>query len=241
MLAIAGGKGGCGKTMTALGVGAALPGRPLAVDADWDLPNLHRLAAVYRDRDEDGNQRQDARVSSCSATPAIDTEPVRIERLGGLTIVPAPETRSECDVADWLARIRGVEIGACGKGDGGEIDCGHVDSGQIVVDCPAGASPDATAPLSVADATLLVTTPQPAAIRDTMKTAAMARTLDAPPVGTVVCGADSPPDGIQAALDAPVVGCIPTADPPVLDQSGVASAYHAVAKEVTQIRRSPDC
>ncbi|MFB6131800.1 MAG: MinD/ParA family protein [Halanaeroarchaeum sp.] len=49
MLAIAGGKGGVGKTTTALGVGVALAARrrdPIVVDADVDLPNLHLVANV---------------------------------------------------------------------------------------------------------------------------------------------------------------------------------------------------
>ncbi|MFW5937921.1 MAG: P-loop NTPase, partial [Halanaeroarchaeum sp.] len=49
MLAIAGGKGGVGKTTTALGVGVALATRrrdPVVVDADADLPNLHLVADV---------------------------------------------------------------------------------------------------------------------------------------------------------------------------------------------------
>jgi septum site-determining protein MinD len=49
MLAIAGGKGGVGKTTTALGLAAALPDRPLVVDADCDMPNLHALAGVPAD------------------------------------------------------------------------------------------------------------------------------------------------------------------------------------------------
>ena len=48
MLAIAGGKGGVGKTTTALGLAAALPDRPLVVDADRDMPDLHALAGVSR-------------------------------------------------------------------------------------------------------------------------------------------------------------------------------------------------
>ncbi len=48
MLAIAGGKGGVGKTTTALGLAAALPDRPLVVDADRDMPDLHALAGVPR-------------------------------------------------------------------------------------------------------------------------------------------------------------------------------------------------
>jgi septum site-determining protein MinD len=49
VLAVAGGKGGCGKTTTTLGVAlaAAREGRSvLAVDADVDVPDLHRLAGV---------------------------------------------------------------------------------------------------------------------------------------------------------------------------------------------------
>ncbi|MDZ5813368.1 P-loop NTPase, partial [Halorubrum sp. AD140] len=48
MIAVAGGKGGSGKTTTTLGLARALSrrGAPVvAADADWDLPNLARLAA----------------------------------------------------------------------------------------------------------------------------------------------------------------------------------------------------
>lgn len=51
MVAVAGGKGGSGKTTTALGLlrAAAADGTPaLAVDADVDMPDLHRLALVDR-------------------------------------------------------------------------------------------------------------------------------------------------------------------------------------------------
>lgn len=52
MLAVAGGKGGSGKTTTALGLAGALVERrrrPLVVDCDLDAPNLHLRAGVSRD------------------------------------------------------------------------------------------------------------------------------------------------------------------------------------------------
>lgn len=52
MLAIAGGKGGSGKTTTAIGLGSVLASRrrdPILVDADVDMPNLH-IRAVTDDR-----------------------------------------------------------------------------------------------------------------------------------------------------------------------------------------------
>jgi septum site-determining protein MinD len=60
VLAVTGGKGGSGKTTTALGVASALAERrrrPLVVDCDLDAPNLHLRADVPRDPglDADGD------------------------------------------------------------------------------------------------------------------------------------------------------------------------------------------
>lgn len=49
MLAVTGGKGGTGKTTTALGLAASLSKRrrnPVVIDADVDMPNLHIRAGV---------------------------------------------------------------------------------------------------------------------------------------------------------------------------------------------------
>ena len=48
MLAVTGGKGGTGTTVSTLGLAVALGADALAVDADWTLPNLHALAGVGR-------------------------------------------------------------------------------------------------------------------------------------------------------------------------------------------------
>lgn len=52
VIAVAGGKGGCGKTTAVLGLATALVAlghRPIAVDADVDLPDLHIRAGVDRE------------------------------------------------------------------------------------------------------------------------------------------------------------------------------------------------
>jgi septum site-determining protein MinD len=58
----------------------------------------------------------------------------------------------------------------------------------VIVDSPCGAGPDATRPLDVADAVILVTRPTPSAVRDTVKTCAMARALGTPVVACAVVG-----------------------------------------------------
>lgn len=239
MLAIAGGKGGCGKTTTALGVGAALPGKQVVVDADWDLPNLHRLAETYLSGTDiprpktmphaGATDAGGADASAADAGAADDkqrielaelADTVELADLGNVRVVPAPVMASEHDVTRLLRHVR------------------NDTESHVLVDCPAGASPDATDPLSVADATLLVTTPHPAAIRDTMKTAAMARILDADPLGVVVSGAAAPPNRIEEALETAVLGCVPRVSPPVLTRPAATSAYRSIASRISDARQT---
>lgn len=87
MLAVAGGKGGCGKTTTALGLGHALTGEIVVVDTDRDMPNLHAMAGVDRE-------------------PMADnaTAPRRVD--DALSVLPAPSpTTSDAAVTTILERV----------------------------------------------------------------------------------------------------------------------------------------
>jgi len=201
MLAIAGGKGGSGKTTTTLGVARAIDGPTLAVDADCDLPNLHGLAGVPRDPPPGDHGHPD---------PFDPT---------GTRIVPAPRDAPD-GIGGLLRRLR----------EDGE-------SGLAVVDCPAGAGPDATVPLRVADRVLVVSTACVAGLRDAAKTAAMARAVGTSVAGGVVTRARLTPPGVEDLLGCPVVATVPEAADP-LDDGGVRRAYRRVARAVTRRQKT---
>ncbi|WP_135830543.1 MinD/ParA family ATP-binding protein [Halorussus halobius] len=186
MLAIAGGKGGCGKTTTTLGLAAALVRQrkaALAVDADPEMPDLHALAGVSRDPGVDAVAAgwPPGMVAGTAGPPAA-----------GAAVLPAA---SDSRVGASSSPSLSARLGAT--------------RGTVLLDCPAGAGPDAVEPLRLADAAVVVTTPEPACLRDAAKTAAMARELDLPVAGAVVSRAEAPPAGVADLLDCEVLGVVP--------------------------------
>ncbi len=178
MFAVAGGKGGCGKTTTTLGLAraAARTGEEvLAVDADADMPDLHRAAGVDRE-------------------PPLDAgPPMAVAQRAAPSIAVAAAPRGDAASASTLERCRTAR----------EV---------VLVDCPAGAGHDAAIPLRTADATVLVTTLEPASLRDAARTAAMSRAVGTPVAGTVVSRAGRAPPGVADLLETQTLGCVPHAD-----------------------------
>jgi len=157
MLAVAGGKGGGGKTTVTLCLARRLAERghaPVVVDADVDMPNLHVLAEV------------DRRPTASALVSDVHIEEVlhRSPRLPGVNVVTAGEPPSTGQALDRL-------------------DAWH---GPVLVDCPAGAGEDAIGPLRECDRTVLVTTTAREALADTHKTGAVARRLGADPLFALV-------------------------------------------------------
>ncbi|GCF15541.1 hypothetical protein Harman_34760 [Haloarcula mannanilytica] len=167
MLAIAGGKGGCGKTTVALGVAQALGTmgrRPLVVDTDRDMPNLHHRAGVDPTPGIDD-------ITSATGPTAVAQRAATVENVD---VLPC-QTASAAAIGSALD-----SLSRCDR--------------PVLLDCPAGAGPDTARPLRAADRTVLVSEPRRQSLTDTAKTAAMARMLDAPPVLTVLVSSDGSVD-----------------------------------------------
>jgi len=157
MIAIAGGKGGSGKTTTALGLARAFARQgedPIVADCDVDMPDLHVRAGI----DREGG------IAELADGAPIERACVRSNRVPGVRLLPAGD-RSHVGTA--LTELAGWH-------------------GPVLLDCPPGIGPDATCPLRHADHSVLVTTGQPQSLSDTEITARTARELGAEVLGTVV-------------------------------------------------------
>lgn len=202
MLAIAGGKGGGGKTTTTLGLATALDGRIVAVDVDCDMPDLHAMAGVDRDPTL-------ADLPGGDPAEVAQPHPTR----DGVAVIPAPRLDEAAALPASLSRL-----GAA--------------AAPTLLDCPAGAGPDAVRPLRAADAALVVSSLCAPALRDAAKTAAMARAVGTPVVGAALTRCRAAPDAVSELLDCPVLATVPKASPPVLDAGVVREAYARLANNL---------
>lgn len=213
MLAVAGGKGGCGKTTTTLGL-ALVAGRlghsVLTVDADVDVPDLHRVAGV-----EGPDDRHPDTFGPRDSEGQRDPVPRPVPGSPGVAVLPArPGTKFEVlhDRIQTVAR---------------EYDV-------VLLDCPSGGGRDAAIPLRIADRTVLVTTDEEPSVRDAAKTGAMARAVGTPVVGAVLTHAERVPDDVDALFDALAVEAVPSASSPLQDRA-ILHRYRRVLRRLPSI------
>lgn len=145
MLAIVGGKGGTGKTTTALGIAALLARRrrdPVVVDADVDMPNLHLRAGAG----DDG-------VSRLAAGDPLDAAADEAARYPGVDVLGA---RPGADLDGALRRLvtdRPVIIdGAAGASERAVTPLRYADGAVVVTRATPASVTDTTKTVRMARA-----------------------------------------------------------------------------------------
>lgn len=207
MIAIAGSKGGCGKSTVTLGLATAFaradPQTPaIAIDADRQLPNLH----VMTDRDREPTL---AALERESTLREIAQDHPRESAVG---IVPAPKP-SDAFEFDALA------------------DRAALEETQVLLDCPAGAGPDLVEPLRSADGVIVVAGDSERSLEAAATTIDVARRLGVPIYGAVLNRRSAVPDRATEWRGVPILGCVPDRPSPLANDE-VAAAFDEMVERL---------
>lgn len=225
VLAVTSGKGGVGKTTTAVNLAIALRqyGHSVAVlDADLGMPNVGTLLS-------------------------LDAPATLHDVLAGR----ATTAEATVEIGDGLGFVLGDRsLGGFADADPAGLDA-VVDAlaeryQYVLVDTGGGLSYEGVYPMELADAIVLVTSPVPAAISDTEKSAQLADRLGVPVRGIVVTHTveDTRPESIASELDVDFLGSVPTDDAivesaakrqPVIayaPESAATVAYYRIAERL---------
>ncbi|ELY53397.1 cell division ATPase MinD, partial [Natronolimnohabitans innermongolicus] len=191
--AIASGKGGVGKTTTTVNLGTALAEageRVAIVDADLGMANLAGFVSLS----PDSTTLHDVLAGDESiddATYQITDNIVAVP--SGTSLNEYAETSPE-ELRDVVSHLREA------------FD-------YVFLDVGAGVSHETVLPLGLADAVVLVSTPEPAAVHDSKKTLELTERAGGEVAGLLVTrtrpGSDISYDEIAARLETPLLGTIP--------------------------------
>ncbi|QCS41603.1 AAA family ATPase [Natrinema versiforme] len=212
MIAIAGAKGGCGKTVTTIGLAEAFGRRgtaAIAVDADRQLPNVHVAGGVDRE----------PTLEALEPGTNVDSVAQSSPRVSNVGLLSAPEPSTEVDFGTAFELL-------------------EADGVRTFVDCPSGAGPDVVEPLSAADGVIVVTTDGERSCSAAETTIEMARRLEIPVLGTVLNRCDSVPEAVESWTDVPVLGRVPDESSPLTNEA-TCVAYDELAQTLER-RASPD-
>ncbi|WP_246985767.1 MinD/ParA family ATP-binding protein [Halorientalis marina] len=221
---IAGGKGGVGKTTTAINVAVALEDAGhdvVVVDADLGMANLGAMLDI-----EHQPSLHQVLAGKAAVSDAITEGP------GGITVVPGErnlEAFADADPAKLRKVVKALSTAY-------EI---------VLIDTGAGLSHETTVPLGLADGVLLITTANDVAIGDTVKTAQLADRIEGDVVGAVLTRANDDTNVSEVAdkLDLEMLAVVPedqdaTQKEPLLindPDSYAAEAYRRLASTMEEI------
>ena len=221
--AIAGGKGGVGRTTTAINLGTALEAHAydvVVVDADLGMSNVAAMTGI-----EPEETIHDVLAGNATVEEAL------VELDSGLTLLPgewAIEAYGDADAANLKEVVETLR----------EM------YDVVLVDTSAGINHEKTVSVGLADGTILVTTASDVSLADTRKTAQLAERVGGNVLGTILTCVTSSAQVSDARerLEHPLLGVVPeelsvSIEPlVVVDETSVAGeAYRALAEAVVTI------
>ena len=194
IIVITSGKGGVGKTTTAINLGAAMNyfGKDtLVIDANLSTPNV----GIHLNSPEVPVSLNNILSKDAEVFEAV------YEHESGLKIIPSSLSINE------LKKIKPEKLSDFKK------DFQKV-SDYVVVDCAAGLGTEATSAIKLADELIIVTNPEMPAITDALKTIKLAEQLKIPVKGIVMTRVrkdkiEMQPETVKDMLEVPVIGMIP--------------------------------
>jgi septum site-determining protein MinD len=185
IIVITSGKGGVGKTTTAINLGAAMNyfGKDvLIIDGNLSTPNV-------------GIHLNHVLLGKADPREAV------YEHESGMKVMPSSLSIKE------LKRVKPAKIGDFRKDFKTMND-------YIIVDSAAGLSDEALATLDLADELIIITNAEMPAITDALKTIKLAEQMKKPIMGVIVTrvrkdNIEMTPEAVRDMLETPILGMIP--------------------------------
>lgn len=194
IIVITSGKGGVGKTTTAINLGAAINyfgKETLVIDANLTTPNV----GIYLNSPEVPVNLNHVLLKKAEAYEAV------YEHGSGLKIMPSSLSIKE------LKKIKSDKIKDFKK-DFKKL------SEYVIVDSAAGLGEEAMGALELADEIIIVSNPEMPAIADALKVIKLAEELKKPVMGVIITRVrkdkiEMQPETVKEMLDVPVIGMVP--------------------------------